>query len=266
MATINTVFASGAGCGCGCTDCRCLAPASASSSSSKKKYATQDEAAPLLLSPGAVPRRCACCCARCQHDTHGGGGGGDDDEWSSDDEEDGEGRGEVVVAVWPVACGGCAAVLRQVAERRLTQAGCPPPAPSSAAHHHPPPDPKSKGRGKGSRVRVGQGGRAALRVKVWGATLNVDKEAQAVGRAVAADLLLAGFASAEVVPHSDAAPLLPAPSHPSSFASPKFHARRPFLLSVQVLPPPPGHSLPHMLQRPRAGGSPRVCGRGMGRG
>jgi copper chaperone CopZ len=72
-------------------------------------------------------------------------------------------------------------------------------------------------------------------LELWGSTSNVDEEALVVGRAVAADLIEAGFVSAEVVPHSDAAPLLPTPSRPSAFASSTSQqaSRRPFLFSVQ---------------------------------
>jgi hypothetical protein len=196
-----------------------------------------DETAALLLSSGAVVRRCACCCARCQHDTRDND---DNDECNSDDDEDDDdsegsdhdqSRGEVVVAVWPVACGGCAAVVRSVAERRLALAGYPPTAQDSKG--------KAKAHGQSastaSRVRVGEGGHAAVRVELCGG-LDADEAAREVGRALAADLRGAGFTSAEVVPHTDAAPLLPTPSRPSLFSAASAQAaRRPaFLFSVQV--------------------------------
>jgi hypothetical protein len=152
------------------------------------------------------------------------------DEYSSGDDEDEDendrGAEDVVVAVWPVACSGCAAVVRSVAEQRLVLAG------------YPPADPKGKGklaaalRQPCGRVYVGEGGHAAVRLELWGSHAR-DEEALVVGRALAADLRAAGFTSAEVVPHSDAAPLLPTPSRPSSLSPPPQHAVALFF-SVQV--------------------------------
>lgn len=239
------------GCGCGCPDCRCLAPPPGNLKKTKVDlYGSgdavrhnddgdkDDETAALLLSSGAVARRCACCCARCQHDTRDTDD--DDDECNSDDQDDDDNegsdhdqsRGEVVVAVWPVACGGCAAVVRSVAERRLALAGYPPTAPKGKGKAHA----QSASTAATSRVRVGEGGHAAVRVELYGGGLDADEAAREVGRALVTDLRGAGFTSAEVVPHADAAPLLPTPSRPSLFSAASAQAaRRPaFLFSVQV--------------------------------